>query len=120
MPKGTGCTRRKNKTRLTEGRSLSFPRKEWGGKELAMKRLILVLTAACLLAGCTDAEWRKATKYGAKYRVTVWSGGVAVKTYTSTGAVETQNHGSEWYFKDSATNALVMVGGTVTVEELAN
>lgn len=83
-----------------------------------MKKLLPLMLAAILLAGCTDAEWSKSTRFNAKYRVTVWSGGKSVATYVSTGAVESEEHTDGWFFRDSASQLLVRVSGTVTIEEL--
>lgn len=84
-----------------------------------MKRAILTsVLLAGLMFGCTDAEWSQAKAFGSKFKVTVYSGGVAVKTYTSTGKVDTEHGSDGWYFTDQATGGLVRVSGTVLIEEI--
>lgn len=84
-----------------------------------MKRhLILFAIVTMLAVGCTDAEWSQVKGYGSKFKVTVFSGGMAVKTFTSTGKVATEEHSDGWYFTDSATGGLVRVSGTVVIEEI--
>lgn len=70
------------------------------------------------LVGCTDAQMAKNTAYGTKFKVTLWSGGDAVKTWTSTGKVETESQSDGWYFTDDVNKKLVRVSGSVTIEAL--
>jgi hypothetical protein len=80
-----------------------------------MKRISLVLLAiAC--CGCTDADVSQATAFGTPCKVTVWSGGEAVKEYRSTGRVHSEQDTDGWYFRDAQTGKLVRVSGTVTIE----
>ena len=63
------------------------------------------------IAGCKDATRAQFSGLGSKHTVTVWSGGVAVRVYHSTGSVSNHN------FEDAATHKLVEVSGTVTIEQ---
>jgi hypothetical protein len=68
--------------------------------------------------GCTNAKLSQFAAYGSDFKVTVYSGGEPVRTYTSSGKVATEEHSDGWYFTDKETKKLVRVSGTVTVEQL--
>jgi hypothetical protein len=82
-----------------------------------MRALIL---AALLfpMVGCTDAGCAKATRYGNKSRVQLWSGGKVAQEWISSGRVNDDDSGSGFYFVDSKTNKMVRVQGDVSVEEI--
>lgn len=84
-----------------------------------MRRLLAVAVLACVLvSGCTDSYRSSWEALGSEHRITVWSGGVAVKVYMSTGKTHTEHDSDGWYFRDKATGKLVRVSGTVTIEQL--
>jgi hypothetical protein len=84
-----------------------------------MKKSFILLGMVLLtLTGCKDATRAQWGSLGTRHRVTVWSGGVAVKTYISTGNVSNQGQSDGWYFEDEATHKLVEVAGTLTIEQL--
>ena len=83
-----------------------------------MKHCLILCAVLSVLVGCTDAEWSQVKGYGSKYKVTVFSGGTAVKTFISTGKIANDEHGNGWHFTDSVTNGLVQVSGTVVIEEV--
>ena len=85
------------------------------------KYLIAVLTISTLfLTGCgafknNMGRIADALSTG-NYTVTVWSGGVAVKTYNVVnGFVNTEKETDGWFF--FVDGKLVRVSGTVTVEQ---
>lgn len=82
-----------------------------------MKTIPLIL-CFCLsfLAGC-DSEDHSQVASHVKCKVTLYSDGQAVREWTSTGMVLAEEHGVGWYFRDSKTNKLVQIFGTVTIEE---
>ena len=85
-----------------------------------MKRFALLSVFCALVAftGCTSASRSQFSAYGSDFKVTLYSGGQAVKTYTSSGKVLTETQSDGWYFTDKDTGKLVRVSGTVTVEQL--
>jgi len=83
-----------------------------------MKKTIITALAVSFLVGCSDAVLDRNFTYGVSFRVTLWSGGQPVKTYISTGRVETEEGSDGWFFKDKQTGGFVRVSGTVTVEEI--
>lgn len=79
-----------------------------------MKKTLLVLL---LLTGCTDAQRSQVSSIGSKFKVTLYSDGVAVRSWVSTGKVLTEKDSDGWYFTDSKTHKLVRVSGNVVVEQ---
>lgn len=86
-----------------------------------MKRYIVagIIVLACLFeVACTSSERAQFTSFNSAFKVTVWSGGVVIKEYTSRGKVLTESDSDGWYFSDKETGKLIRVSGTVTMEEI--
>ncbi len=77
----------------------------------------IVLLSILLLAGCKDSEMSQLSALGSKHKITVYSGGVAVKVYHSTGSVSNEANSDGWYFEDADTKKLVEVAGTLVIEQ---
>jgi hypothetical protein len=77
----------------------------------------LALLFITILVGCTDATRSQFNSYGKTFKVTLYSGGEAVKTWKSTGKVLSEESSDGWFFTDAETKKLVRVSGTTTVEE---
>lgn len=72
----------------------------------------------CLtLCGCKDATMAQWKSSGCRHKVTVYSGGVAVRIFHSTGNVSNQANSDGYYFEDVETKKLVEVSGTVVIEQ---
>lgn len=83
----------------------------------ASKLLLLGTLAACMgLAGCSDAERAKFGAYGKAHTITLYSGGRACKVWTSTGAIENEEHSDGYFFRDEKSGRLVRVSGDVVIE----
>jgi hypothetical protein len=82
-----------------------------------MMKYVFLCGVLCL-CGCTDSKWKSYTSLGSSMRVTLYSGGEAVKTWVSTGKVTSGEHGTRFAFVDSKTKAYVRVTGDVCVEEI--
>ena len=78
----------------------------------------IVLSAMSMVCGCKDSTRAQLFAMGSKHRITLYSGGVAVKTWTSTGNVSNQEHSDGYYFEDESTHKLVEVSGQVVIEQL--
>ena len=76
--------------------------------------IFLVLTA---ISGCSSAGISRSFDYDHTYKVTVWSGGAAAKTYTTRDSVRSEDNSDGFYFTDAATGKLVIVSGTLTCEQ---
>lgn len=76
----------------------------------------LISLPPLLFSGCTGAAYQKSMSYGSAHKVTLYSGGVAVRTWTSTGKVLSEEKSDGYYFEDKATGKLVEVAGTIVIE----
>ena len=86
-----------------------------------MKRLlILPLLAAMAVTGCSSATWSRNTpgRIMSNYKLTLYSGGLAVKTWNTKGQVESESRSDGYYFVDIATGKIVEVAGTIVIEQL--
>lgn len=82
------------------------------------KKIILIGLVLIALNSCTDASIAGVQALGKEHKVTLYSGGVAVKEWTSTGKVMSMTDSDGWKFKNKETGKLVRVGGNVTIEVL--
>lgn len=83
-----------------------------------MALIFAVAMIAAIFAGCTDAEYALRASLNNKFRVTLYNGGQPVRSWESTGKVETERGSDGWYFMDAATRKLVRVSGDIVVEQL--
>jgi hypothetical protein len=82
-----------------------------------MNKSIACLLALAALAGCTDAKWQKATRYGDAARVTCYTANGVFFDDFSTGAVSKEESGADGYFFVSqATGRLTEVTGDCVVD----
>lgn len=77
-----------------------------------------IAVALLALVSCTDAKCASRASVGSPMRVKLYSGGELVGEWTSTGKVESGEHGTRFAFKDKETGAYVRVMGNVSVEEI--
>jgi hypothetical protein len=77
--------------------------------------ILLLVILSC--TGCTNAERAKLSSLGGKHKITLYSGGVAVRVWHSTGYVKNEEHSDGYYFQDDATGRLVTVSGEVVIEQ---
>lgn len=82
-----------------------------------MRVLLICVIACCVLGGCLDAQQAKYSAIGNNFRVTLYSGGEAVRSWHSTGMVLTEQGSDGWYFTDAKTNRLVRLSGDVVIEQ---
>ena len=78
--------------------------------------LILLLVILSSI-GCTSADRAKIFAYGSKHKITLYSGGIAVKVWHSSGAISNEAHSDGYYFKDDETGKLVSVSGQIVIEQ---
>lgn len=81
------------------------------------KTLFSSFLAIALLSGCTSAERAKVFAYGSKHKITLYSGGVAVRVWHSSGAIINEEHSDGYYFQDDATGKLISVSGQIVIEQ---
>ena len=82
-------------------------------KKTALSSLLL----ACLfLASCSDATSARYDSLGKKHKIMLYSGGVKVKEWTSTGSPRSVADEDGWRFVDSETKRLVYITGDIIIE----
>lgn len=81
-----------------------------------MKRF-MVVAAILFVAGCTNAARAQYGGLGSNFKVTLYSGGEAVREWHSTGKVLTETDSDGWYFMDKSNNKLVRISGSVAIEQ---
>jgi len=81
-----------------------------------MKKTIL-LVSLMLLTGCTSADRAKFGSLGSKHKITLYSGGTAVRTWYSSGVIQNEEHSDGYYFMDDTTHRLVRVSGQIVIEQ---
>lgn len=78
-----------------------------------------VLCVALLASGCTDAAMSQIYAVGSKHLVELYSGGVKVREWVSTGKVLTEDGSDGYYFRDSKTDQLVRVSGDLVITPIS-
>ena len=76
----------------------------------------LIIFAMLILSGCTDAAIAKRKSMGQAHKVTLYSGGQAIRVFHSTGKVENEKDSDGYFFKDRDSGKLVTLSGTVVIE----
>ena len=81
-----------------------------------MKRILLLIATVSLI-GCSDANISAFAANGSKHRIALFSGGVKVGEWVSSGKIENEQHSDGYYFKDSSSGKLVSISGTVIITQ---
>lgn len=55
--------------------------------------------------------------YSHNYKVTLYSGGVAVRAFNTVGKVQTESDTDGYYFTEQSTGKLVEISGDVVIEQ---
>jgi len=79
------------------------------------KVLLLSCVLSATMFSCTDAGKEKLFNYGNEFQVDMYSGGKLVRSWVSTGKVNSEKGSDGYYFKDKATGKLVEVAGDVVI-----
>lgn len=81
--------------------------------------IVLLITLFIILScSCTDASRARLTGYGDEYKVEMYSGGQMVRSWTSSGKVNSEGGSDGYYFNDKATGKLIEVAGDVVITQL--
>jgi len=83
-----------------------------------MKKITLFIILSVFLFGCTDAKRSKLTNYGNEFSVEMYSGGELVRSWTSSGKVNSEQGSDGYYFKDKHTGKLVEVAGDIVITNI--
>ena len=82
------------------------------------RRLVISLCVAISVIGCTDAQRAKVGGLGDEFKIEMYSGGVLVKEWTSTGKVSNEENSDGYYFRDKETGKLIEVSADVVITKL--
>jgi hypothetical protein len=85
-----------------------------------IKTILLAILLTLMLyfcAGCTGASIAKWESLGSKHKITLYSGGIAVRTWHSTGYIQNEEHSDGYYFKDDSSGKLIRVSGDLVIEQ---
>jgi hypothetical protein len=80
-----------------------------------MLRIVTLALVVAAASRCTDAEVSRLMAYGDPHRIRVYSGGVLIGEWTTTGAVINEPQSDGYLFTDAATNEMVRVSGEVII-----
>lgn len=86
-------------------------------RSMKLKHIIVILLLTFLISGCTSADRAKLFAYGSHHKITLYSGGVAVRVWHSSGIISNEERSDGYYFMDDATGKLVCVSGQVVIEQ---
>jgi hypothetical protein len=83
-----------------------------------MKKILSLLSIIITLTSCTDAEKSQWGGLGDKHTVEMYSGGKLVKTWVSTGKVQSSSSSDGYYFRDQECDCNVEVSGDVVITRI--
>lgn len=80
-----------------------------------MKKLILIISV-CALGACTDATRAKIGGYGDEFKIEMINcDGSVVRTWVSSGKVQSEKSSDGYYFNDKKTGNLIEVTGRLII-----
>lgn len=82
-----------------------------------LKILLLSLSVSVFVSGCTDAQHALIIANGSEFQIELYSGGICVKTWTSTGKVLSEDKSDGYFFMDKETKKLVRTSGTLVITQ---
>lgn len=77
--------------------------------------LVVLITVPLLPFACSDANRSLIRGYGDDFDVTLYSGGKAVRRWTSSGKVHSSDCNGSFFFRERNTRRLVEVSGTIAI-----
>ncbi len=85
-----------------------------------MKKILVLVGLVTLigLTSCTDAYKSQWGGLGDEHRVELYSGGELVRSWTSTGKVESSSSSDGYYFRDKDCQCNVEVSGDIVITRL--
>src|SRR5687767_10112 len=78
-------------------------------------RTLILLAVALLSSACTDARISELMSYGDAHHIRVYSGGVLIGQWITTGTVLNEGQSDGYVFRDAATKQMVRVSGEVII-----
>ena len=87
-------------------------------KTVAMGGTVVAVASMLLFCGCTSATRQKIASFGEPHKIEMYSGGVKVCEWESTGYVRSEENSDGYFFTDRKTGKLVKVIGDVVITVL--
>lgn len=79
---------------------------------------ILIIMSVLFLTSCTDAELSKGGGLNNKHRVELYSGGVKIREWVSTGKVLNSETSDGYYFRDDSTKVNIEISGDIIITRI--
>ena len=83
-----------------------------------IKHALIIFTSLIVVPfvfSCSGADSAKFFSNASKHKIQLYSGGVMVREWVSTGRVQNEKNSDGYYFKDLTTGKLVCVSGDVVI-----
>jgi len=87
-------------------------------KKVAVAGAVVAVSSMLLFCGCTSATRQKIASLGEPHKIEMYSGGVKVREWESTGYVRSEENSDGYFFTDRKTGKLVKVIGDVVITVL--
>lgn len=78
---------------------------------------LMFLLSLMFVSACKDADRSQFGSLGAKHKITLYSCGVKVGEWESTGNPSNEGHSDGYYFKDARSGKAIEISGTVIIEQ---
>lgn len=85
-------------------------------KRQACTVMLVAVLCSAWLCGCTNSGWKNITTLGSDAHVRLYSGGVLIGEWDSSGKVITEDHSDGYRFVDKKTGKLVRIAGQIIIE----
>ena len=82
---------------------------------LSIIAVISIMACISFCIGCTSATRQKIASFGEQHTVEMYSGGIKVREWTSTGYVRSEESSDGYFFTDKETGKLVKVIGDIVI-----
>jgi len=83
-----------------------------------MKKVLIIVISVLFLTSCTDAELSKVGGLNGKHRVELYSGGVKIREWVSTGKVLNSETSDGYYFRDDSTKVNIEISGDIIITRI--
>lgn len=83
-----------------------------------MRKIILIIFATAIITSCTDATISQFGALNDEHKIEMYSGGVKVKEWISTGKVNSVDGSDGYFFRDKECQCNVEVSGDVVVTRI--
>lgn len=94
---------------------MQFLKKLHPANYVALAAVLACIPLMGLISSCSDATNAAISAYGQKHHIKLYSGGVLIGEWESTGKINNEAHSDGYYFKDDKTGKLVTICGQIII-----